>query len=633
MSGIAALIRMDGAPADAGALAAMCAAMAYRGPDGTSHWHDGPTALAHMTMHTSAESREAAQPLVSADGETVLVMDGYAANYDELRRELLARGAALRNRSDAELILHAYAIWGIDCPRHIDGEYAFVIWDKRRREAFCARDHHGLRPLFWHCDDTQLVVASDISGVLAALPEKPAANIGYIAEIAADETFTPDETIWEGIYRLRHAHSLTFSQKGPELARYWSLPTDVSIRYSSDGEYFEHYREVLFEAVRQASRTDAPLAFEVSGGLDSSSLFCVAHALEQAGKLPAPDIAGYTLAGPRGSDADEREYAQAIGTHLGRPMTEVPLFMPGLDWFAERARADMDMPPFPNAAMSIGMDRAIRADGGRVAINGVGGDQWLDGTHFYYRELIEAGAWGDLMRAYREDRALMGFTEATKLFARLGPGSYLPHSLRRMRRRITGDDEREWRGPGSWLLPEIQQELDRRMAAYESGYPAEYRDGYKLRKLMLPRWSIILDLIARQRAREGVENRSPMMSRAFIEFSAQTPERLKLRGGVTKYIHRAALNGIMPDKVRNRFSKAEFSTVYHDLDSQLQEECVAKSPRNLAKIANFDGLQRLFEKYRNAAIDERRTGEIWGIYVCAQVWGLSAPAERKSFDD
>ncbi len=622
MGGIAAYISFGGNPAGSSAITAMTGAMAYRGPDGIAHHCTDAAALGHLAMHTSAEAMETAQPLTNEDGAIGLTFDGYVANHDELTRKLAAHGARLRSRADAELVLRAYEQWGKDCPQHIDGEYAFVIWDAHRREAFCARDHHGLRPLFWHWHGETLVVASDIAGVLAALPHKPALNTGYIAEIAIDETFSADETIWSGIMRLRHAHALQASRDGIKQQQYWSLPDKHAIRYKSDGEYCEHYRAMLEQCVQQASRTHLPLAFEVSGGLDSSSLFCLADALERQGRLLAPRIAGYTLAGPQGSAANEVEYAHAIGEHLGRNLTQAPLFQPGLGWFSQRAREDQDMPPFPNAAMAIAMDRAIRADGARVAINGVGGDQWLDGTHFYFREAIEARDWRGLLASYREDRALMGTLAASKLFARLGPGSFLPLPLRRLRRRFTGDDERSWRGQQSLLTPALQDELDMRMARYEARFPREYRDGYKLRKLLAPRWTQILDLISRQRAREGLENRSPMMSRAFIEFSAQTPERMRLRGGITKYIHRKALMDVMPDKITNRFTKAEFSTVYDSLEPQLHDECVAKSSQTLAKIASFDGLRRVFDEYRAAAIDERFTGRIWGFYVCAQVLKL-----------
>lgn len=624
MSGIAFLVHLDGAPADVRLIAAMTDAMAYRGPDGIAHHTDGSAALGHCAMHTSAESLDAKQPLTGPDEQTVVVLDGYIGNCDALRGDLHARGAIVRNRSDAELVLAAYAQWGAQCPAHIDGEYAFVIWDKRKRTIVCARDHHGLRPLFWHCDGRQLTVASDIAGVLAALPQKPALNIGYIGEIAVDETFSPTETVWTGVHRLPGAHVLTcqIGQSGPQLVQYWHLPTQVSINYRSDGEYFEHYRAVLSECVRQASRTHLPLAFEVSGGLDSSSLFCIADMLEQEGKLQAPRMAGYTLAGPDGTQADELEYARAVGAHLGRKLTEVPLFRPGLGWFGEAARRDQDMPPFPNAAMSIGMDRAIAGDGARVTINGVGGDQWLDGTHFYYRELLAAGEWRELFTAWREDCRLMGTVRASALFARVGPGSFLPRGLRAMRRRVTGDDRRDWRGTGSWLLPTMQDQVDSRMARYAGIFPAEYRDSYKLRKLLLPRWTQILDLISRQRAREGLENRSPMMARAFIEFSAATPERTRLRGGFTKYIHRAALAKIMPDIIVNRVSKAEFSTVFDYMDDDIRKECLGVSAPILAEIADLNGLKQLFDRYAHATIDERCAGELWGSYVSAQILKL-----------
>lgn len=216
----------------------------------------------------------------------------------------------------------------------------------------------------------------------------------------------------------------------------------------------------------------------------------------------------------------------------------------------------------------------------------------------------------------------MGTARATALFARLGPGSYLPRALRQLRRRVTGDDEHDWLGEHSWLLPAIQDRVAQRMARYAKNFPAEYRDSYKLRKLLLPRWTQILDLVSRQRAREGLENRSPMMARAFIEFSAATPERTRLRRGFTKYIHRKSLIGAMPDAIVNRINKAEFSTVFSCLDEAIRDECLAESAQILAKIVDLDGLKRLFDQYRDAAIDERRTGELWGIYVSTQILKL-----------
>ena len=159
MSGIAAIIRFDGGPVARADIERMTAAMDYRGTDGIAHWTADQAALGHCMLRTTAESLEESQPLANEDASLVLVLDGFIANYEELRRDLLARGARLRDRSEAELVLRAYEAWGEDCPVHIDGEYSFLVWNARRRQVFCARDHAGMRPLHYHWDGRRLIVA------------------------------------------------------------------------------------------------------------------------------------------------------------------------------------------------------------------------------------------------------------------------------------------------------------------------------------------------------------------------------------------------------------------------------------------------------------------------------------------
>ena len=149
MSGIAGIIRFDGGRVEPGQIEKMTAAMSYRGPDGINHRVLGPVALGHCMFRTTSESLEETQPLANEDESLTLVMDGWLSNWEELRAELLAKSARLRTRADAELVLRAYEAWGADCVAHIEGDFAFVIWDARRCEAFCARDRMGNKPLFY----------------------------------------------------------------------------------------------------------------------------------------------------------------------------------------------------------------------------------------------------------------------------------------------------------------------------------------------------------------------------------------------------------------------------------------------------------------------------------------------------
>lgn len=615
---------MDGGPVEPGLIERMTGIMAYRGPDGIAHWHGPSAALGHCMMHTTAESLEESQPLTNEDGSLVLVLDGYLTNWEDLRAELLGRGARLRNRSDAELVLRAYEAWGEDCARHIDGEYAFVIWDQRRRRAYCARDHLAMRPLFYHWDGATLVLSSDMAALLAVLPMQPALNHGYMAEALCYRWYSRDETAWAGVLRVLPAHWLSISAKGVETQEYWTLPIEVTITYRRDEDYFEHYRHMLDEAVRRASRSHLPVAFEVSGGLDSSSLFAVADDLIKRGRLPAPDIRGYTLAGPAGDDSDEIEYARAVARHVGRPVAEVPLYLPGLDWFTRQVQVERDFPIYPNGAMHLGIQRQLASDGCRVCVNGVGGDQWLDGTYAYYPELALMGDWRGLRDSVRDDAAHVGAWPAITLAARAIIGPMLPggvfNALRAARARARA---KAWDTTDEGVTPPaLEPELARRQARYDAAMPRHSLWSYKLRKLHYPFAMLAHDLGARQNAQAGVDPRSPMFARSFIEFSAATPERTRLRGGVTKYSHRRAMSGLLPDMVANRLTKAGFDITFDAISDELREQWI----RCRAELLQCDGKyvreSGNLAAFCNAAIDDMPLWQIWGLYAYAILLGL-----------
>lgn len=543
----------------------MTATMSYRGPDGVGTLSSGPAALGHCMLRTTQEALEEVQPLANEDATVMLVMDGYLTNWEELRQSLTERGARLRTRSDAELVLRAYEEWGEDCPKHIDGEYSLLIWDERRQASFCARDHQGLRTLYYHWHNGRLVVASDIAAIIGVLAEHPRLNVGFLAEMMAEEWYSLTETLWVGIERLEPAHGMRVTRNGPQFSAYWTLPLEAPIRYPREEEYIEHYRHLLFDCVRRTSRSHRPLAFEVSGGLDSSSLFCVAERLLIDTKLLAPNIKGYTLKGPEGSAADEIKFARAAGAHVGREVEELPLFKPGLEWFAQYARQCWDVPGYPNGTMSVGLERRARQADCRAIVNGVGGDQWLNGSTLYYGEALESRKFFEFLQLAKDDTSIYGYKKTGEIVARSLLNSFLGETVKKHVRSIIHKRDVS----AFWLSANTQNALLDRRRKYLERLRESGTGAAKVDKLLSPFGLFGLDIMSRQRALNGVEGRSPMLTRAFIEFSVASPERLRLQRGVTKAIHRKAMRGILPDLICDRQSKAEFSPAWEGLIATL----------------------------------------------------------------
>ncbi len=632
MSGIAAILHTNGRPVAMGQIEKMMAAMAYRGQDGSGSWHDGAVALGHCAFHTCAEDADAVQPLASEDGGQVLVMDGYLVNYADLRADLRQRGAALRNSSDAELVLHAYRLWGHNCLDHIDGEFAFVIYDALRREVFAGCDHTGLRQLHYHWDGTTLLAATDIAGVLAALPEAPPANLPYCAEHIANGWFTDNETPWQGIMRLPKAHCLSIGLHpgtgDPQVREYWQLPTQVTIRHKSDADYVDHYRTVFTECVAASARTHAPLACDVSGGLDSSAIFCVADAMDKAGELPAPGLLGFTLSAPAGTSADEREYVDAVARKTGREIEAVGLFCPDLDWFAQQGERDGRLPFLPNTIMLREIAATAAAKGCRVNLDGQGGDQWLDGHPHHIRQALRMRDWSALRQNLRADWQGMGAGWTIGQLLRQSVVSLLPGSIRDMLMKALNRDDPMTSGVDIGpLTPAMQIALEERKRSFDDRL-AHFSpdDRRKQAKLCFPFTLLANDMLNLQTSQVGIENRHPMLSRKFIEFSASTPEHIRWRGGTTKFVHRKAMEGILPAEIINRNSKAHFNQTFTPHLSEMQAFCIERAgAAEFQKLVLPEVLAEEFTTALNLPFDRIGIWTLWGCYAVAAFLELQKP--------
>jgi asparagine synthase (glutamine-hydrolysing) len=624
MTAIAAILTSGQAPC--AQLGAMMNAMQPRIRDDSAVWSAGGLALGAAVLHTTAESLETAQPHTNHDASLALVMDGYLTNWEELRCDLLARGAKLRNRSDAELVLCAYEQWGEQCAARIEGEFAFIIADQRARRLYAARDHQGLRPLYHYRDGNTVLLASDLAAIMAAAQRKPELNQDYLAVVASGQWYLHNATVWQGIERVPQAHWMSFAEDQPDRPvqrQYYQLPVEVTQVYRREEDYVEHYRAMLFDAVRRTARSHRPLAITVSGGLDSSAIFSIADELEKAGDLPAPGLQGYTLAGDEGTRAYELPFARAAADHCGRSLIEVPLFRPGADWFTAQAQRDCDVPIPQNGAMSRNLELAAHANGSRVILHGDGGDQWLDGSLQYYHELALAGDLVGFARALRRDAQALGWGAAVPKALRIGGAAFVPDRMRRAanRRRI----ERLYADPQHvfWMLPERREQLRALHQYYLANLPADPRARSKLARLFSPYRELALDFMQRQRAQSGVETREPMQTRQFIEFSATTPEWTRRQAGLTKVVHRKAMAALLPEKIITRLTKADFGAPA--LLEEFARSILEQDQNVLRGLCDHRAISQLTGTKHNIRVDPHRGWEVWGLYAVTVMIGLTAP--------
>ena len=621
MSGIAGIINFDGRPVPHEEMIMMTSAMHYRAKDGTTHWPDKAScgaALSYCQLQSTPESLVERQPVSSEDGALVMVMDGRVDNWVELRERLLSKGRILRNRSDAELVLQAYKLWGRQCLENIDGDFALAIWHTNSRHLFCARDPIGNKPFHFHWNGTSLVFASDLHAVLAVpdVPEIP--NEGVLAEYLADEWISRTETLWQGVNSLDAAHYMEVDARGPKTRQYWSPDPFATLHYAKDSDYIEHYRELFTDIVRRQSRSQNPISIEVSGGLDSSAIFAMAAHLNNHDRLASPGLTGYTLNFSGDTDADEIDYARAVGAHLDLPIREIEPAYPDFSSYLKRAGIYRDLPGYPNTAMFANELAAVQSSDSRVLLDGKGGDEWLGGGYGEYKDGLVERDWTGLFNTLVDDISNDSFTGGVGRLLRAIGVITLPHIAVEQIKEIMANKE-EAPAAHQWLAQHLKDQLKQRIKNQTAIPEKRIRLPGQLREISLLQDGFFLknhQVRERYSATFGIETRRPYWNKAMVQLSLMLPKRLKYREGLNKYVHRQALQELLPEKVLTRTSKAEFSVTFDYHTKSLRSALTGDIPPKRHTWINQSQVDQYFDVYDRGLQHDECPWALWNLLFC-----------------
>lgn len=566
MSGILGIWNLDGRPVEKAVLAKMSATLAHRGPDGEGLWVQGPVGLGHRMLHTTPESLQENQPLADETGNLCLTLDGRVDNRDELRAALEAKGAIIRTDTDAELVLRAYQVWGEECPRRILGDFAFAIWDGRNRQLVCARDILGIKPFYYYTDGRTFLFASELRPLFEdpAVPREP--NEGMIGEYLAMDVTSQEDTLYRGILRLPQAHVMIIEPGRVRTVRYWDIDPAKEVRYGSDKEYGEQFLEIFKEAVRCRLRSHRLVGADLSGGLDSSSVVCVAQSLYREGSVASPGFETFSLVFP-GMPCDESGYIQEVGRMWGITSNAVDAVDPDVSCFTEHVRRYGDVPYPPNGMMHDPVMALAQAKAVRVHLTGVGGDQWLTGSLGHHADLLRRFRMLDLFRQSRFDsQVLSDLDEPTSplfLVVRHGIWPLLPRAAQRA---IKWALLREWDGVPPWIDSQFARRIqlsERLRKKHTAGHRFPTVAQTELSLFLTSGWSCLRrESGERYGSWFGIEYRHPFFDRRVIEYALALPEEQRWRQDQTKFVLRQAMQGLLPKTVRQRLTKADFSHLH-----------------------------------------------------------------------
>jgi len=273
MCGICGELRFDGLSPDKTTLANMTEQLARRGPDASGDYFSGPVAFGHRRLSVIDLSERSRQPMVDTALGLVLVFNGTIYNYPELREQLRGKGYTFFSEGDSEVILKAYAEWGEDCPQHLQGVFAFAIWNTHTRQLFMARDRFGVKPFYYSINQQGVRFASTSQALLAGGEVNTAIDpVALHHHLTLHAVVPAPRTLLQGLRKLRPGHSLTFNLRGERrLRRYWQLDPAPPADDLSEWEWIEaiHVEKAV---ARRRAIADVPVGILLSGGLDSSLL-------------------------------------------------------------------------------------------------------------------------------------------------------------------------------------------------------------------------------------------------------------------------------------------------------------------------------------------------------------------------
>jgi asparagine synthase (glutamine-hydrolysing) len=606
MCGITGIFDFDGASVDPPRLRAMTDALRHRGPDGAGEYFDGPVGLGHRRL-SIIDIDGGAQPIGNEDDSVQLVFNGEIYNFIELRRELVAAGHRFRTRSDTEVIVHAYEQWGPDCVARFNGIFAFALWDAPRRRLFLARDHLGVKPLYYLRVGALLLFGSEIKALLAHPACPRAVDRVALGQLFALRYVPSPRTLFEGIRKLPPGHSMLVDSDGLEVMRHWSFIPEQRNGAREDA-LVDEYESLLENAVRLQLRSDVPVGLFLSSGVDSASLLAMMR------KHLGGPLHTFTIGFEGGERSNENADARALAQRFDADHDEMIVTAADYEQYYERSLWDLEEPVGNESAAAFHFVSLIAARKVKVVLTGQGADEPWAGYHRHlgvqlsehYRKLpavaqhLIRDAVLALPRNERLKRGVLSLDEPDPLtrFAKVY-AFYSPA----MRAQLFNADLRS---------DAAVHGTDRCHALAHLQHDVRGLDPVSQMLYMDTRASLPDDLLMvndKMSMANSIESRVPFLDRRVVEFVENLPVRYKLRHATGKYLHKKALERWLPRAVVHARKKGFENPVQQWLRERLGgkvEELLFSPGAGVRDYFDMDFVRRLVQLHQSGRENHMR---------------------------
>lgn len=609
----------------------------HRGPDEAGIFVDANIGLGHRRL-SIVDVAAGHQPMTNEDGTLQIIYNGEVYNHADFRSELEARGHVYRTHSDTETILHLYEEHADGCVDYLRGMFAFAIWDGRKKELFIARDRLGIKPLYYfHADDGSLFFGSEIKTIFQASAVKPEINFHALPDYLANHATSGEETLYKDVKRLLPGHTLVWRDGAVEIKKYWDVSfSKTSDQGRSDKDFIAEWYELFRTSVRLRLMADVPLGMFLSGGIDSSAIAAV-----MSGMVDEP-IKTFSVAFAE-REANELAYARIVAETYRTNHHEVVVSpeeffnaLPKLVWHE-------DEPLAHPSSVALYFVSLLASQHVKVVLTGEGSDELLAGYGRYRKTILNLSL-GRLYRNVTPDVVRGAVSSGIRGL----PASRMRQKLLRSFLGVAPDIESIYFDNfavfpltmQAGLLSNEASEQIGRIDPYAGVRTAlEETDAKSLldRLLYTDIKTYLHELLMKQDQMSmatSVESRVPFLDHKLVEFTCSLPERLKLRGGTTKYILRESMKGILPETILSR-SKMGFpvpiAAWFRGAYRSVVDEYVLGERAMSRGLFNRDFVRELVNRHQTGA--ENHDERLWAL-VNFEIWQrqfLDGEAAPESF--
>lgn len=585
----------------------MTSVIRHRGPDGDGRFIDREIGLGHRRL-SIIDVEGGSQPIPNEDGTLQVVFNGEIYNFVELRKELESKGHRFATRSDTEVIVHAYEQWGIDCVKHFNGMFAFAIWNASRRELFLARDHLGIKPLYYVTLGNRLLFASEIKALLQ--DPNCARNVDHdsLAELFTFRFVPSPKTLLKEIKKLPPGHSMLATRAGIEIKSFWNRIPIPRTKWR-EVELIEEYQSLLEDAVRLQLRSDVPLGLFLSSGIDSGVLLALMS------KYSSGPVQAFTIGFEEGERTNEVEDAKEMASMFGAEHSFMTVSAQDYMRYYDRYMWDLEEPVGNETAAAFYFVAKITRERVKVALTGQGADEPWAGYNRYLGV--------KLSNAYRRMPSLIT-DHVAPLVAKM------PGRMERLKRGVESLAEPDTLTRFAKIYSFFSAEMKAQL--YEGALKRRFEaDAYApkeaLRRLqsgvqhldpltqMLyidTRANLPDDLLMvadKTSMANSLESRVPFLDYRLVEFIESLPPTLKLNGLTGKYLHKKALEKWLPREVVYRKKKGFENPIEKWMRTTMKsfvEDCLLSPDSSMARYFNQDYIRRILQLDRQGKEQFRR---------------------------